>query len=98
MASIPSNKDYLHPQYQKDRNLLNTIMAGTADKMNMAELARLRVRYEGFQGARDIQSDLDKVLKKWGMTEDELFAKTRALHRTETIFTPTWIKKGEDWS
>ena len=98
MAGIQSNKDYLHPQYQKDRNLLNTIMAGTADKMNMAELARLRVRYEGFQGARDIQSDLDKVLKKWEMTEDELFAKTRALHSTETVFTPTWIKKGEDWS
>lgn len=98
MASIQSNKDYLHPQYQKDRNLLNTIMAGTADKMNMAELARLRIRYDGFQGARDIQKDLDKVLEKWGLTEDELFAKTRSLHEAETVFTPTWIKKGEDWS
>ncbi len=98
MATVQSNKDYLHPQYKKDRDLLNTIMAGTADKMNMAELARLRVRYDGFQGARDIQADLDKVLKKWGLTEDELFAKTRALHSAETIFTPTWIKKGEDWS
>lgn len=98
MANIQSNRDYLHPQYQKDRNLLNTIMSGTADKMNMAELARLRVRYDGFQGARDIQKDLDKVLENWGLTEAELFAKTRELHRTETVFTPTWIKKGEDWS
>lgn len=98
MADIQLNKDYLHPQYKKDRDTLNTILAGAADKTNMAELARLRIRYDGFQGARDIQSDLDKALANWGLTEDELFAKTRELHKTETVFTPTWIKKGEDWS
>lgn len=98
MADIQPTKDYLHPQYKKDRETLNQILAGTADKMNMAELARLRVRYDGFQGARDIQGDLDKALKNWGMTEEELFVKTRALHEAETVFTPTWIKKGEDWS
>ena len=98
MSDVQSNKDYLHPQYKKDRDTLNTILAGAADKMNMAELARLRIRYDGFQGARDIQSDLDKALQNWGMTEEELFTKTRALHASETVFTPTWIKKGEDWS
>ncbi len=98
MASVQGNRDYLHPQYKKDRDTLNSILAGSASTLNMAELARLRIRYDGFQGARDIQSDLDKALEQWGMTEDELFAKTRELHKTETIFTPTWIKKGEDWS
>jgi hypothetical protein len=98
MSDIQSNKDYLHPQYKKDRDTLNSILAGTASSLNMAELARLRIRYDGFQGARDIQSDLDKALENWGLTEAELFAKTRELHQTETIFTPTWIKKGEDWS
>ncbi len=98
MADVSINKDYLHPQYKKDRETLNSILAGTADKLNMAELARLRIRYDGFQGARDIQSDLDKALENWGMTEAELFAHTRELHKTETVFTPTWIKKGEDWS
>lgn len=98
MANVQSNKDYLHPQYKNDREMLNTILAGSADTLNMAELARLRIRYDGFQGARDIQRDLDKALENWGLTEDELFAKTRELHQRETIFTPTWIKKGEDWS
>ena len=98
MANVSSSRDYLHPQYRKDRDTLNSILAGSANTLNMAELARLRIRYDGFQGARDIQSDLDKALEQWGMTEDELFAKTRELHTTETIFTPTWIKKGEDWS
>ncbi|KPQ36170.1 MAG: Protein of unknown function (DUF3288) [Phormidesmis priestleyi Ana] len=98
MTDTPSNKDYPHPQYTKDRDTLNTILAGPADTLNMAELARLRIRYDGFPGARDIRSDLDKALDNWGITEAQLFAKTRELHKTETIFTPTWLKKGEDWS
>ncbi len=98
MADAQSNKDYLHPQYRKDRETLNSILAGAADKLNMAELARLRIRYDGFQGARDIQSDLDKALENWGMTEAELFTQTREIHKTETVFKATWIKKGEDWS
>ncbi|MGB7085139.1 MAG: DUF3288 family protein [Phormidesmis sp.] len=98
MADLQSDKDYLHPQYKKDRETLNSILIGTPDSLNMAELARLRIRYDGFQGARDIQRDLDKALEKWGLSEDELFDKTRAIHQSETVFTPTWIKKGEDWS
>lgn len=93
-----SSKDYLHPQYRKDREMLNTLMAGTPDDLNLAELARLRIRYDGFQGARDIQSDLDKMLTKLGMTEEALFAKTREIHQGEMVFKPTWTKKGEDWS
>ena len=98
MTDISSSKDYSHPQYKKDRDTLNSIMAGPADNTNLAELARLRIRYDGFQGARDIQSDLDKMLVKLDMSEDELFAKTREIHQSEVIFKPTWMKKGEDWS
>jgi len=98
MADTQANKDYLHPQYRKDRELLNTILAGEPEPLSMAELARLRIRYDGFQGARDIQQDLDKALEQWNLTEAELFAQTRDIHQKETVFTPTWIKKGEDWS
>ncbi|MEO1388294.1 MAG: DUF3288 family protein [Cyanobacteria bacterium J06634_6] len=98
MTEAQSNKDYLHPQYKKDRDALNAIMASDMDSFNLADLARLRIRYDGFQGARDIQSDLDKMLTRLGMTESELFAKTREIHKGERIFKPTWMKKGEDWS
>lgn len=98
MANVQDEKDYLHPQYRSDRETLNAALSGGPSNLNMAEVARLRIRYDGFQGARDIQRDLDRVLAAWGMTEDQLFAKTRELHTAETVFTPTWIKKGEDWS
>ena len=98
MAEARRDTDYLHPQYKKDREMLDSIMAGEVSSTNMAELARLRIRYDGFLGARDIQSDLDKTIARWGMSEEELFERTREIHRRETVFTPTWIKKGEDWS
>ncbi|MEL6262831.1 MAG: DUF3288 family protein [Cyanobacteria bacterium J06626_6] len=98
MAEVQNSRDYLHPQYRKDREALNAIMTGDMSGFNLANLARLRVRYDGFQGARDIQRDLDKMLTKLGMTEAELFAKTREIHQAESVFTPTWTKKGEDWS
>ncbi|MEL6938236.1 MAG: DUF3288 family protein [Cyanobacteria bacterium J06598_1] len=95
---MSDSKDYLHPQYKKDRDTLNSIMTAPSDSLSLAELARLRIRYNGFQGARDIQSDLDKMLVKLGLSEEELFAKTREIHQTEAVFKPTWLKKGEDWS
>lgn len=98
LGNVQTIKDYLHPQYRKDRDMLNTIMASNLDNTHLSELARLRIRYDGFQGARDIQADLDKMLTKLGMSEEELFAKTREIHKEEKIFTPTWTKKGEDWS
>ena len=98
MPPISSSKEYLHPQYKKDRALLNSLLAGNPDKLNLAELARLRIRYDGFQGARDIQRDLDKALENWSLTEEALFEKTREIHCEERVFAPTWIKKGEDWS
>ena len=98
MPPTKNDREYLHPQYKKDRALLDSILSGSPNDLNLAELARLRVRYNGFQGARDIQRDLDKAIEQWGMTEEQLFEKTRKIHQGEMVFTPTWIKKGEDWS
>ncbi|MEL6856159.1 MAG: DUF3288 family protein, partial [Cyanobacteria bacterium J06607_13] len=41
MANVQNSRDYLHPQYRKDREALNAIMAGEASSFNLADLARL---------------------------------------------------------
>ena len=52
----------------------------------MAEVARLRIRYRNFPGARDIQRDLDVILQQWDMTEDELFfPRPKTTHPRENI-------------
>jgi hypothetical protein len=89
--------DQEHPQYRGDRAIVNQLVNGEATDYNLAELARLIIRYKGFQGARDIQRDLDKALKKMGLTEDELYEKTRALHAQGGIYHNLGRNR-EDWS
>lgn len=100
MAAAPENstrKDQQHPLYATDRQLATTLLEGEPTDYNLAELARLRIRYQGFPGARDIQADLDKTLAKWELTEDELFAKTREIHQSTQIYKGRSSRQ-EDWS
>ncbi len=84
MAEI---KDQRHPQYTKDRQILNDLLTQSApSNRDHADLARLIVRYKGFIGARDIQTDLLKVLDSWQLTEEALFAKTRAIHAIGKVY------------
>ena len=91
-------KEQQHPQYNRDRPLLENLLVGEPNAINLAELARLRIRYHNFPGARDIQSDLDKVLQKWGITEAELFEKTRAIHAVGGIYRTKGKKEEQDWN
>ncbi len=92
------SKDQVHPQYGKDRHTVSVLMTAPVDDRAMAELARLRVRYLNFPGARDIQQDLDKILQQWGLTEPELFEKTREIHAKGGLYTGLSKRGGEDWS
>lgn len=97
MASESANKDQQHPLWSRDRQILNTLLSGEATDYNLAELARLRIRYNGFPGARDIQTDLDKALQQWGLTEAELFAKTREIHAIGQVYRGRGSQR-DDWS
>ena len=89
-----------HPQARTDRSIVDTLLMEEATDRNLAELARLRIRYRGFPGARDIQADLDRVLQKWQLTEDLLFEKTRKIHATGNVYSQVRSNKRdeEDWS
>lgn len=90
-------KDQEHPRYRSDRAIVNQILAEEATDYNLVELARLIIRYKGFPGARDIQRDLDKALKNYGLTEEELYEKTRALHAQGGLYQNLGRNR-EDWS
>ncbi|WP_017327368.1 DUF3288 family protein [Synechococcus sp. PCC 7336] len=90
--------DQRHPQYKADRDLLTSILKdGTPSDFNLAEVARLRIRYDGFPGARDIQVDLDGILQTWNLSETDLFAKTRAIHQEQTVYRERFSKR-DDWA
>lgn len=95
MADI---KEQQHPLWRQDRQVTDRLLAGEPTDFHLAELARLKIRYRGFPGARDIQSDLDKLLQRWNLTEETLFAKTRQIHAGEPVYQVRGNKNEEDWS
>lgn len=97
MPANTSSQEQQHPQYAKDRQITTTLLNGADDDYNLAECARLRIRYQDFPGASDIRADLDKVLQVWGLTEDELFAKTRKIHQSPEVYSNVRARR-EDWS
>ncbi|MCG9892426.1 MAG: DUF3288 family protein [Thermosynechococcaceae cyanobacterium MS004] len=94
---LSASKDQQHPQWQSDRQVVNKLMVEDPTDFNLAELARLTVRYQGFPGGRDIQADLETLFKKWQLTPETLFAKTREIHGRAPIYTVRSNKR-EDWN
>ncbi|KAF3885304.1 MULTISPECIES: DUF3288 family protein [Nostocales] len=92
------NKEQQHPLYNRDRPIIDTLLTQEATDYNLAELARLRMRYQGFPGARDIQRDLNQILQQWGLTEEQLFEKTRQLHSLGGIYKSRGKREEEDWN
>lgn len=97
MADTAQSKDQQHPLWSRDRQIVDSLKAGEPSDYNLAELARLKIRYDGFPGAHDIRTDLDAVMTRWGYTEERLFETTRQLHQTSHIYDLR-ANKREDWS
>ena len=98
MASTTPSQDQQHPQERKDREIVNRLLQENPEPYPLAELARLRIRYRTFPGARDIQRDLDLLLEKWQLTEEELFAKTRHMHGNGEVYQRRRAEDLQDWS
>ncbi|HCF26395.1 MAG TPA: DUF3288 domain-containing protein [Cyanobacteria bacterium UBA11049] len=79
--------------------MVNSLLTAEPTAYNLAELARLRIRYQGFPGARDIQADLDKVMESWGLTETKLYEQTRQIHTARSVYKGRGSKAdAQDWS
>ena len=93
-----NTQEQKHPLENRDRPIVDNLLQSKSTPANLVELARLRIRYRNFPGARDIQRDLELVLSKWQLTEAQLYAKTRQIHATGKIYRQGLEKEQEDWS
>ncbi|MGD1920695.1 MAG: DUF3288 family protein [Pleurocapsa sp.] len=102
------NTDQKHPQNRKDRATVDSLLQVNSEPedgadaqptdRDLVELARLIIRYRDFPGARDIQRDLQVVLDNWGLNEDELYTKTRAIHAEGIVYRRTPTGEQQDWT
>ncbi len=94
-----SNLDQQHPRAAKDSIVINNLLNGKPNEHNLAELARLTIRYQGFPGARNTQQNLQRILGLWQLTEAELFAKTLAIHNKKEIYRDRFkTDQKQDWT
>ncbi len=89
--------DQQHPQESRDRAIVEQILREGQTDYNLVELARLRIRYRSFPGARELQQLLVQVLDTWGLSEAELFARSRQIHATGHIYRYRGDEQ-QDWS
>lgn len=69
-----------HPLYRLDRETVDRLLAAEVPAdADLVDAARLLCRYEGFPGAFDLQSDLERAIRLWGLSREALQARTRAL-------------------
>ncbi len=91
-------QDQKHPQEQRDRLIVNDLLGADPDDHKLAELARLRIRYRNFPGARQLNQDLDLILQQWQLTEEQLFERTRQLHEKGQVYGHSLGEEVQDWT
>lgn len=92
-------RDQIHPREKIDRLVIEKLLTGQPDDYHLVELARLRIRYHNFPGAREIQKDLDSVLQRWQLTESQLYTKTREIHASGQVYRRhTDKEEKQDWT
>ena len=80
MQESYSSQDQCHPLYAIDRENIDRLLSKESPaNEDLVDLARLLIRYEGFQGATDLKADMDKTLRLWGLSRDSLNLKVRGL-------------------
>ena len=92
-----------HPLYSTDRENLDRLCAiDSPSSIEFVELARLLIRYQDFQGAEDLNSDIKKLLKKWNINRDKLEQITRKIwsdgFRPTSSSSPDNVGSGFDTS
>tara|TARA_Y100001968_G_scaffold170961_1_gene156400 strand:- start:159 stop:470 length:312 start_codon:yes stop_codon:yes gene_type:complete len=97
------NEAQNHPLYSTDRDNLDRLCSiDSPASIHFVELARLLIRYQDFKGAEDLNSDMEKLLKKWSINRDQLEEITRKIwtegFRPSNSSSPDNVGSGFDTS
>ena len=67
-----------HPLHATDKNIIDSLITNENPvDIDYINLARLINRYNNFPGEIEIKNDIEKILKFWKITKNELFSKTK---------------------
>jgi hypothetical protein len=87
------SNEQTHPLHATDKNIIDSLITKEKpEDLDLINLARLINRYTNFPGEIEIKNDIDKILKFWKITKNELFSKTKNIW--SKTFRPTNTTKG----
>ena len=74
------SNEQTHPLHVTDKNIIDSLIAKEKpEDLDFINLARLINRYSYFPGETDIKNDIEKILKFWKITKDQLFSRTKRI-------------------
>ena len=69
-----------HPLHETDKNIIDSLISKRKpEDLDLINLARLINRYKNFPGENEIKDDIEKILKFWQITKNDLFSKTKKI-------------------
>ena len=74
------SNEQTHPLHITDKNIIDSLITKKKpEDLDFINLARLINRYTRFPGELEIKNDIEKILKFWKISKNELFSKTRKI-------------------
>ena len=72
------SNEQTHPLHATDKNIIDSLITKEKpEDIDLVNLARLINRYVNFPGEFEIKDDIEKILKFWKISKNELFSKTK---------------------
>jgi len=86
------SNEQTHPLHAIDKNIIDSLITKEKpESLDFINLARLINRYSNFPGEIEIKNDIEKILKFWKLTKNDLFVKTKNIWSKN--FRPTNTSK-----
>jgi len=74
------SNEQTHPLHTTDRNIIDSLITKEKpEDLDLINLARLINRYTNFPGEIEIKNDIEKILKFWKISKNDLFSKTKKI-------------------
>ena len=72
------SNEQTHPLHATDKIILDSLISkDNPENIDFINLARLINRYNDFPGEMEIKKDIEKILKFWKISKNDLFSKTK---------------------
>ena len=86
------SNEQTHPLHAIDKEIIDSLITKEKpEDIDYINLARLINRYSNFHGEIEIKNDIEKILKFWKITKNDLYSKTKNIWSKS--FRPTNTNK-----